>query len=74
MPSTTPCFSMNSVQLLRTWGTEKRKNSVPSHNTSVNVCSVFSERYKDKKRMTEKPLNIQKSFKKYLISLFVAVV
>lgn len=25
MPSTTPCFSMNSVQLLRTWGTVKQK-------------------------------------------------
>ncbi len=27
MPSTTPCFSMNSVQLLRTWGTAKRKTA-----------------------------------------------
>lgn len=52
MPSTTPCFSMNSVQLLRTWGTAERKHSVSSHNTLVNICPFFTERYKVKNRMT----------------------
>lgn len=52
MPSTTPCFSMNSVQLLRTWGTVNR-NSVASHITSlsVNNCPVISEGYRVKERV-----------------------
>lgn len=49
MPSTTPCFSMNSVQLLSTWGTGagNTKSETTRHSdnfkkgisTSINRCA-----------------------------------
>src|SRR4029434_2461073 len=35
MPSTTPCFSMNSVQLLITWGT---REDIITHEHTLHVC------------------------------------
>lgn len=86
MPSTTPCFSMNSVQLLRTWGTTKRRPVCQNitHNSIFVQSLLGATGFNVKNRMillfdlwaqsvNNKKKYTVKIFKIYFPSLFVVV-